>query len=70
MKRQKYNISQYHVISSNVTRKSIFRRIEGSWNANSIFTKNFSSRKTQKVHFQDRNLISKNSYPVYTSEQY
>ena len=52
MKRQKSNISQHHVISSNVTRKSILRRIEGSWNVNSIFRqKMFRHLKTQKVHF-------------------
>ena len=51
MKRQKSNISQHHVISSNVTRKSILRRIEGSWNVNSIFHQKCFVMKTQKVHF-------------------
>jgi len=58
MKRQKSNISQYHVISSNVTRKSILRRIEGSWNVNSIFRqKCFRHEKLKKFNFPTRYLI-------------
>ena len=48
MKRQKSNISQHHVISSNVTRKSILRRIEGSWNVNSIFRQKCFVMKNSK----------------------
>ena len=52
MKRQKYNIFYHHVVSSNVTRKSILRRIEGSWNVNSIFRQErIFTMKKSKVHF-------------------
>lgn len=58
MKRQKSNISQHHVISSNVTRKSILRRIEGSWNVNSIFRqKCFVMKNSKSSLFLIQNLI-------------
>ena len=66
MKRQKSNISQHHVISSNVTRKSILRRIEGSWNVNSIFRqKCFVILKLKKFIF-----FIQNFYPGIRYESY
>ena len=66
MKRQKSNISQHHVISSNVTRKSILRRIEGSWNVNSIFRQKCFVMKNSKSSL----FFNSKSYPGLRYDTY